>query len=56
MVSTRKLSISLPKEQAGLVQQLIDSGHYASVSAVISDGLRVLQAREAGWNDGSGRK
>ncbi len=42
-----KLSISLPREQAERVQALADSGQYASVSAVISDGLRVLQARDA---------
>ncbi|HEY9133237.1 MAG TPA: type II toxin-antitoxin system ParD family antitoxin [Dyella sp.] len=47
MAATQKLSISLPKEQADLVQKLADSGRYASVSAVISDGLRVLQARDA---------
>ncbi len=47
MAGTQKLSITLPKEQAELVQQLIGSGRYASASAVISDGLRVLQARDA---------
>lgn len=41
-----KLSISLPREQAERVQSLADSGQYASVSAVISDGLRALQARD----------
>jgi antitoxin ParD1/3/4 len=42
-----KLSISLPREQAEWIQALADSEQYASVSAVISDGLRVLQARDA---------
>ena len=43
-----KLSISLPQEQARQVQALADSGQYASVSAVISDSLRALEARNAG--------
>ena len=47
MASSQKLSISLPQEQADLVQALASSGRYASASAVISDGLRVLQARDA---------
>lgn len=49
MPSTRstKLSISLPYEQARQVQALADSGQYASVSAVISDSLRALDARNA---------
>jgi antitoxin ParD1/3/4 len=42
-----KFSISLPSEQAQQVQALADSGQYASVSAVISDGLRALEARNA---------
>lgn len=42
-----KLSISLPSEQAQRVQALADSGQYASVSAVISDSLRALDARNA---------
>lgn len=42
-----KLSISLPSEQAQRVQALADSGQYASVSAVISDGLRALETRNA---------
>ncbi len=42
-----KLSISLPREQAQRVQALADSGQYASVSAVISDSLRALDARNA---------
>ncbi len=42
-----KLSISLPSEQAQQVQALAASGQYASVSAVISDSLRALDARNA---------
>jgi len=47
MASSQKLSISLSKEQAELVDRLAKSGQYASASAVISDGLRALQARDA---------
>ncbi len=47
MGASQKLSISLPAEQADLVQRLASSGRYASVSAVISDSLRVLEARDA---------
>jgi putative addiction module CopG family antidote len=47
MATSQKLSISLPQEQADLVQALATSGRYASASAVISDGLRALQARDA---------
>ena len=47
MAISQKLSISLPQEQADLVQKLATSGRYASASAVISDGLRALQARDA---------
>lgn len=52
MASSRKLSISLSKAQAEFVDRLVDSGRYADASAVISDCLRALQAREAaleGW-------
>lgn len=42
-----KLSISLPAKQAEQVQALANSGRYASVSAVISDSLRALEARDA---------
>jgi putative addiction module CopG family antidote len=47
MGATQKLSISLPEAQASLVQKLVESGSYATASAVISDGLRALQARDA---------
>lgn len=47
MATTQKLSISLPEEQARFVEKLAQSGQYASASAVISDGLRALQARDA---------
>lgn len=47
MATSQKLSISLPQEQADLVQALANSGRYASASAVISDSLRALQARDA---------
>jgi antitoxin ParD1/3/4 len=41
-----KLRISLPHEQAEWVKSLVNSGRYASVSAVISDCLRLLQTRD----------
>ncbi|WP_266168015.1 type II toxin-antitoxin system ParD family antitoxin [Dyella subtropica] len=47
MAVSQKLSISLPEEQAKFVEKLVGSGQYASASAVISDGLRALQARDA---------
>jgi Arc/MetJ-type ribon-helix-helix transcriptional regulator len=47
MATSKKLSISLPLEQIDLVRRLAQSGRYASVSAVISDSLRVLEARYA---------
>ncbi len=47
MATIQKLNIYLPPEQADLVQRLVQSGRYASVSAVISDSLRVLEARDA---------
>ena len=46
-INSTQLSISLPREQADMVQALVDSGEYAGVSAVISDSLRALKARNA---------
>ena len=47
MVNIRKLTISLSDEQAKFIDKLVNSGQYASASAVISDGLRALQVRDA---------
>lgn len=44
---SQKLNVYLRPEQADLVQRLVQSGRYASVSAVISDSLRLLEARDA---------
>jgi antitoxin ParD1/3/4 len=46
MRSTSQLSITLPKSLASLVKARVASGHYASESEVIRDGLRALLDRE----------
>ncbi|PKP90635.1 MAG: type II toxin-antitoxin system ParD family antitoxin [Alphaproteobacteria bacterium HGW-Alphaproteobacteria-16] len=46
MESTRRIDIELPDELADAVEARVSSGEYASVSAVIEDGLRALAARE----------
>jgi len=45
MRTTQQMSITLPKDMAGLVKTKMRSGEYASESEVIRDGLRALIAR-----------
>lgn len=47
MRSTRQLSITLPNEMADALTERVRSGHYASESEAIRDGLRTLFARDA---------
>ena len=46
MRTTLQLSITLPKEMAEAVKQLVQGGGYASESEVVRDGLRALLARD----------
>lgn len=46
-MSSAKMSITLPKEMADLIEAKVDSGEYASESEVIRDGLRTLFQRDA---------
>ena len=46
MRSTKQMSITLPNELAGIVRKKVESGHYASESEVIRDGLRALQRED----------
>lgn len=47
MANIEKRTISLPAEHAAYVDAKVASGEYASVSEVVRDGLRSLQARDA---------
>lgn len=47
MESTRRLDIELPDDLADAVEARVTAGEYASVSAVIEDGLRALAERES---------
>ena len=47
MSTIEKRTVSLPKEQAGFVDQMVASGAYASASEVVRAGLRALQERDA---------
>lgn len=42
----RTLTISLSSQQAGRLQQAVDSGSYASNSEVVRDALRLWEQRE----------
>ena len=42
-----KLTISLPAEQAGYIEQQLANGTYASASDVIEAGLKALQKADA---------
>jgi antitoxin ParD1/3/4 len=42
-----KRTISLPSEQSRYIDNLVDSGAYASVSEVVRAGLRALEERDA---------
>ncbi|MCP3728908.1 ribbon-helix-helix protein, CopG family [Sphingomonas sp. MG17] len=46
MDSTRRLSVELPEDIADAVEARVSTGEYASVSAVIEDGLRALAERD----------
>ena len=46
--NTQPMSITLPHEMAAMVRSKVQSGEYATESEVIRDGLRALQARDAG--------
>lgn len=47
MPATEKRTFSLPAEQAGYIDSLVESGTYATGSEVIRAGLRALQERDA---------
>jgi antitoxin ParD1/3/4 len=46
MASSEKRTISLPTEQAKYIDAKVASGHYASASEVVREGLRSLQERD----------
>lgn len=47
MSESERRTISLPQEQAGYIDSLVNAGNYASVSEVVRAGLRALQERDA---------
>lgn len=47
MMTTRRLSITLPLDMAESLRAKVRSGEYASESEVIREGLRTLLARDA---------
>ena len=47
MAASEKRTFSLPAEQAAFIDELVESGAYATSSEVIRDGLRALQERNA---------
>lgn len=47
MSATEKRTFSLPAEQSAFIDQLVQSGVYATSSEVIRAGLRALQERDA---------
>ncbi|CCV03906.1 putative addiction module antidote protein,CopG/Arc/MetJ family [Mesorhizobium metallidurans STM 2683] len=47
MSATEKRTFSLPAEQSAFIDQLVQSGAYATSSEVIRAGLRALQERDA---------
>jgi len=47
MAATEKRTFSLPAEQSAFIDQLVQSGAYATSSEVIRAGLRALQERDA---------
>ena len=49
MRTTQQYSITLPHEMAEIVEEKVQSGHYASVSEVLRDGVRALIERDAAF-------
>ena len=47
MSDIEKRTVSLPKEHAAFIDQMVASGAYASGSEVVRAGLRALQERDA---------
>jgi putative addiction module CopG family antidote len=47
MRTTQQFSITLPHDMAEAVEDKVRSGHYASVSEVVRDGVRALLERDA---------
>ena len=46
MPATEKRTFTLPVEQSSFIDQLVESGTYASASDVVRAGLRALQERD----------
>ena len=49
MRTTQQYSITLPHEMAEIIESKVQSGHYASVSEVLRDGVRALMERDAAF-------
>lgn len=41
------MDVTVDKRWEGLLKSLVESGHYQSASAVVSEGLRLVEEREA---------
>ena len=51
MRTTQQYSITLPNEMAEIVEEKVQSGHYASVSEVMRDGVRALIERDSAFEN-----
>lgn len=47
MTASAKRTFSLPREQADYIEELVETGAYASASEVVRAGLRALRERDA---------
>jgi antitoxin ParD1/3/4 len=51
MASTKAISVELGAKQRAILRRQLESGRYENASEVLGDALRLMESREAIWDE-----